>query len=102
MTMHSIDVQIIYVQPEQVWSKKLIMPRGATPIDLIKKSGFLEAFAELTLEELHYGVYSQRVDQHYLMNNFDRLEIYRPLNVDPKTVRRELAKTGKTMSGKDV
>ena len=98
--MHSIHVQVIYAEPNNVWSKKLSVSRGATPVDLINESGFLDAFPQFSLEELHYGIYSQRVDQYYLMKDADRLEIYRPLKADPKTVRRELAKSGKTMSDK--
>lgn len=96
--MHKIEVHIVYALPESVWKKSLQMSRGATPVDVIQQSGLLEAFTDLELTELHYGVYSQRVDQNYLMADGDRLEIYRSLTADPKTVRREMAKAGKTMT----
>ena len=97
--MYAIDVQIVYALKQQLWQKSLKIARGATPIDVIQQSGFLNEFQELELSQLNYGIFSQRVDQNYLMNNGDRLEIYRPLTADPKSIRRELAKVGKTMSG---
>ncbi len=96
--MHTIDVQIVYAFPKKAWIKDLTVSRGSTPVDVIQLSGILNEFEELRSIKLNYGVYSKRVDQHYLMCNGDRLEIYRPLTADPKTVRRELAKAGKTMS----
>ena len=97
--MHTIDVQIVYALQEKAWVKNLTIPRGSTPDDAIKLSGILEEIEELRLMELDFGIFSKKVDQFYLMNNGDRLEIYRQLTADPKTVRRELAKAGKTMSG---
>ncbi len=97
--MHTIEVQIVYALKQHCWQKRLEMARGTTPLDVIEQSGLLNEFEELDLSELNYGVYSQRVDQNYLMNDGDRLEVYRSLTADPKTIRRELAKAGKTMSG---
>lgn len=96
--MHTIDVQIVYAWSKKAWIKDLTVSRGSTPSEVIELSGILDEFPSLSLKELHYGVFSKRVDQHYLMNDGDRLEIYRQLTADPKTVRRELAKAGKTMS----
>lgn len=96
--MHTIDIQIVYAVKNKLWRKQLKVARGVTPVDVIQQSGLLDDNSELELRELVYGVYSQRVDQYYLMSDGDRLEIYRSLTADPKTVRRELAKAGKTMS----
>ena len=96
--MHTIDIQIVYALPNKAWIKNLTVPRGSTPVDVIQLSGIFDEFEDLRAMELNYGVYSKRVDQHYLMCNGDRLEIYRRLTADPKTVRRELARAGKTMS----
>ncbi|MGH1540760.1 MAG: RnfH family protein [Arenicella sp.] len=101
MSQHIIEVQIVYALPDTSWIKAMTVARGSTPEDLIRDSGFLLEFPSLKQQfnnnELAYGVYSQRVDQHYLLEQGDRLEIYRPLQADPKDVRRELAKQGKTM-----
>lgn len=98
---HRIEVQVVYAPKSGLWSKTLVLGRGSTPEDLLEQSGFFTDFPELRSEyeanKLAYGVYSQRVDQNYLLQQGDRLEVYRPLTADPKQVRRELAKLGKTM-----
>ena len=105
MTQHIINVSIVYALPEQAWAKSLVVNRGATPEDLMEQSGLFEAFPELLqkLEKqaLSFGIFTRRVDENYLLVEGDRLEIYRPLTADPKTVRRELALQGKTMSSRD-
>lgn len=104
MTQHTINVSIVYALPEKAWIKSLVMNRGATPEDLMQQSGLFEAFPELQQQlekqKLNFGVFAQRVDENYLLAEGDRLEIYRELTADPKTVRRELAAQGKTMSGR--
>ena len=96
--MPSINVEIVFALESQIWRKNLQVLRGSTPEDVIEESGLLIAFPELKSNKLNYGIYSKMVDQHYLMSENDRLEIYRPLKADPKTVRREMAKAGKTMT----
>jgi len=96
--MHFITVRIVFAFREKAWSKLLQVRRGATPMDIIELSGLLNEFPDLVKEELRYGVYSKQVNDNYLMLDNDRLEIYRPLKADPKLVRREQAKAGKTMT----
>ena len=96
--MHTITVEVIYALPQRVWRKSLTIARGVTPLELIEASGVMSEFSDLTLTELSYGVYGQRINNSYLLVEGDRLEIYRPLTADPKQVRREMAKVGKTMT----
>lgn len=106
MKSHTIKVSIVYALPEQTWLKSMVLNRGATPEDLMQKSGLFDAFPALLQayekQELNFGIYAQRVDDHYLLEEGDRLEIYRSLTADPKVVRRELAAQGKTMSGRGI
>jgi uncharacterized protein len=37
----------------------------------------------------HVGLWGKRVSEHQTLQNGDRVEIYRPLKVDPKVARRE-------------
>lgn len=98
--MHSINIEIVYAFPDKVWRQQLTVLRGSTPLEVIKQSNLFDYFPMLVDKPFHYGVYSKRVDENYLMAEGDRLEIYRDLTADPKTVRREMAKMGKTMTDK--
>jgi putative ubiquitin-RnfH superfamily antitoxin RatB of RatAB toxin-antitoxin module len=41
------------------------------------------------LQQLDFGVWAKRVSANYVLQTTDRIEIYRPLTVDPKVARRE-------------
>jgi putative ubiquitin-RnfH superfamily antitoxin RatB of RatAB toxin-antitoxin module len=54
-------------------------------------------FPELELEEAKIGVFGKATAMTTVLNEGDRVEIYRPLIADPKEVRRKRAAEGKKM-----
>lgn len=96
----NIDVSIVYGLRDQQWLQQLSVPRGTSAYELIKLSGFMDSIDDLKDQELtllSIGVFAQKIDGDYLLQEGDRVEIYRPLTADPKEVRRQLALLGKTM-----
>lgn len=101
--MQSITVSIAYADHQQQWLKEITVQRGASVGDAVIKSGFLQDVDGLvgrSVDSLSLGVYAQKVDPDTLLEDGDRVEIYRPLIADPKEVRRQLALMGKTMGSK--
>jgi putative ubiquitin-RnfH superfamily antitoxin RatB of RatAB toxin-antitoxin module len=92
-----IRVSIYYALPDEVWARELILDRGTTAIEAVNESGILDAVPGLDGTALKLGVFGELVDGHYMLEDGDRIEVYRPLVADPKEVRRELARQGKTM-----
>jgi putative ubiquitin-RnfH superfamily antitoxin RatB of RatAB toxin-antitoxin module len=66
----------------------LQLPPGSTVRDAITHSGVLSAHPELTLEAVSVGVWGQLRSLEHPLRNGDRVELYRPLKVDPKEARR--------------
>ena len=95
--MHEINVSIVYALKDQQWIYEAKVARGTSALEMVVLSGVLEAFPELDKLTLQLGVYAQKVEHDYLLEEGDRVEIYRPLTADPKEVRRQLALMGKTM-----
>ncbi|MFT6031854.1 MAG: putative ubiquitin-RnfH superfamily antitoxin RatB of RatAB toxin-antitoxin module [Arenicella sp.] len=98
--MHTINVSLVYATEKKQWLYEAPVGRGTSAQELIQDSGFMveiEALFERQLETLDIGVFSQKVAHDYLLQDGDRLEIYRPLTADPKEVRRQLALMGKTI-----
>lgn len=60
---------------------------GSAVASFSRIPGF-ETLANLHAHRLQVGVWGQKVDGNVLLKNGDRLEIYRPLMVDPKVARR--------------
>lgn len=65
----------------------LPLDAGATLADAVRASGLLERH-RLVLEGLPLGLWGRRADAATLLRDGDRVEIYRPLLVDPKEARR--------------
>lgn len=102
VTIHSIDVAVVYATKQRQWLKEMNVARGTNAQELVQASGLLEeveALRGVNIEELQLGVYAQKIAVDYLLEQGDRVEIYRPLRADPKEVRRQLALLGKTMGG---
>lgn len=71
-----------------------------TVLDCIRLSGLPEQFPDLDLKTLEVGVWGRKSPLDHLLRNLDRVEIYRPLTVDPKVARRErFAKQGARTAG---
>ena len=101
--MHEITVSLVYATAERQWLYEATVARGTSARELVIDSGFLDRIKQLSnqaIEDLSLGVFSQKVEHDYLLEQGDRLEIYRSLTADPKEVRRQLALAGKTMGKK--
>lgn len=72
----------------QVWLN-VEVPEGATVKDAIERSGILKQFPEIDLEQQKVGVFSKLSKLDAVLEDGDRVEIYRPIICDPKTVKRK-------------
>lgn len=89
-----IDIQLIYALPECPTIIDCQMPKGANILQAITESNILET-CHITLENHKIGIYGNLVDLNYILNDGDRIEIYRPLINDPKEIRRKRANASK-------
>ncbi len=88
-----MKIGIAYALPQrQAWFD-IELPDGATIQDAINRSGILKQFPEIDLEKNKVGIYGKASKPDTVLNDGDRVEIYRPITCDPKTVPRK-AKAG--------
>jgi putative ubiquitin-RnfH superfamily antitoxin RatB of RatAB toxin-antitoxin module len=86
--------------PRQLQRVQLALPQGATVAQAIELSGFAALWSEIDSGPWACGVWGRRCELEQLLRNHDRLELCRPLKVDPKEARRQrhaqhLARFGK-------
>ena len=67
----------------------LRLPTGATVADALRASGLQARHPSLTLDTLPVGIWGAFCDRGAVVRNRDRVELYRPLRVDPKEARRQ-------------
>jgi putative ubiquitin-RnfH superfamily antitoxin RatB of RatAB toxin-antitoxin module len=64
------------------------VPPGATLIDAIRASGMVQRHPGLDLSQSRLGIWGRVQAEDTALRERDRVEIYRPLQVDPKEARR--------------
>jgi putative ubiquitin-RnfH superfamily antitoxin RatB of RatAB toxin-antitoxin module len=85
----SVQVEVVYCpRPGVAEVVSLRLPSGATAADALRQCGLLERHG-LTLDGLVFGVWCRLCEPGMLLRDRDRVEIYRPLTVDPKEARRQ-------------
>lgn len=91
MAESKISVEIAYARPDRQVIIPLEVESGATVETAIKASGILNRFAEIDLAVNKVGIFSKTCKLDQPVRAGDRVEIYRPLLVDPKELRRQRA-----------
>ena len=83
----------------EVVERPVELPQPATVAQALAASGLLQAFG-LDAARLRLGIWGRKATLEQPVRDMDRIEIYRPLTVDPKVARRDrFAKQGSRTPG---
>ena len=95
----SIRVTLVYSpSPRKVQEIALELPLGATLTQALQSSGIQTLFPDLDLQLA--GIWGRKAGLEQVLRDQDRVELYRPLKVNPKVARRErFAKQGARTTG---
>ncbi|MDD9891495.1 MAG: RnfH family protein [Gammaproteobacteria bacterium] len=93
-----INVEVAHGTPEKQLIISLKVPQGTTASEAIELSNIVEEFPAINLQKDIIGIFSKPLDgksrpspEEYVLEEKDRVEIYRPLIIDPKAARLERA-----------
>jgi hypothetical protein len=93
-----LHVEVCYGPgPGRVECVPLLLPAGSTLAQALQASGLLQRFPELGTAP-PAGIWGRRQPPDTLLRERDRVELYRPLKVDPKEARRQRYR-GQRLSG---
>jgi putative ubiquitin-RnfH superfamily antitoxin RatB of RatAB toxin-antitoxin module len=92
-----IEVEVVFALAERQELVALAIAAGATVAEAIDQSGIAKRFPEQDLSACTPGIWGRVADSNQVLQGGDRVEIYRPLNIDPRETRRQLAAEGKSM-----
>lgn len=87
-----IRVEVAYAAPDRQVIKNVELDSGSTIESAIRLSGILSEFPEIHLGHQGVGVFSKPRALTDEVRDGERIEIYRPLLIDPKESRRLKAK----------
>jgi putative ubiquitin-RnfH superfamily antitoxin RatB of RatAB toxin-antitoxin module len=75
--------------PREVLEWSVTLPDGATVRDAIEASGLGQVRPAIDWRAGGAGVWGRKAGADHVLREGDRVEVYRPLLVDPKLARRE-------------
>jgi uncharacterized protein len=86
-----IRIEVVYAEPEAQSVIELELSANATVADALAAAAHRVPFSGLDLAAAPVGVFGDRVSREYRLSDGDRVEIYRPLVIDPRQARRRRA-----------
>ena len=95
-------VEVVFARPGKQVLLNVEIEAGATVAGVIAESGIGERFGAEDFDGLPVGIWGRVVDRDHEVRPGDRIEIYRPLVIDPREARRQLAEAGQTMGRPEV
>jgi len=85
-----ISVTLVYsARAREVAEMILQLDDGCTVAAALQASGWFGHDPSSPLPQAGQGVWGKKVSLAYVLQDHDRLEVYRALTVDPKAARRE-------------
>jgi len=87
-----IEIEVTYALPKKQILKCLKVPYGTTVAQAVQLSGIRNEFSEIQPDNKNLGIFGKIVKPETVLRNHDRVEIYRPIIVDPKEKRRKRVK----------
>ena len=76
-------VEVVQAHADRAEIVKLELPAGATVRDALVAAG---------IDSQRVGIFGKRVSADARLADGDRVEVYRPLQIDPKQARRQRAR----------
>ena len=84
-------IEVAHARPEAQYLRALNVPEDTTVRQAIEISGLLELHADIDLAQHAVGIFGRLCSLEDRLQEGDRVEVYRPLRVDPKLRRRQRA-----------
>jgi uncharacterized protein len=86
-----IRVEVLYALPQRALSKILDLDPTSSVADALRLAAQGAEFAGIELKGSAVGIFGKIARAEHVLQDGDRIEIYRLLTADPKTARRERA-----------
>lgn len=89
MAERPITVDVVFAgSAAWVARRRVEVPAGCTVIQAVEASGIAQCLPENAVDPTRLGIFARKVGPGQLVRDGDRIEIYRPLVVDPMESRR--------------
>lgn len=84
-----MKISVVYALPDRQIVRDLELPEGATVNAALRASGLLQEFPAIMQAVTPVGIYGRVAAGDDALQPEDRVEIYRPLSIEPGVARRQ-------------
>ena len=91
----TITVEVAYALPHKQALLEVEVAAGTTALEAASQSGIADQFEGIDLDNAKLGIFGKVISPKQVLQDGDRVEIYRPLVADPKEVRKARAARAK-------
>ncbi|HET6604784.1 MAG TPA: RnfH family protein [Xanthomonadaceae bacterium] len=91
-TEERIRVEVVYALPQRSWRIELELPAGATVADALAAADLQARIPGARIDPERLAIFARSVTEEQPLSDGDRIEVLRPLQCDPKEVRRRRAR----------
>jgi len=85
--MARLRIEVVYAKREHQEVVLVELDEGARAIDAVRESRLVLLHPEIDAVHPSTGIFGRRVPPETPLRDGDRVEVYRPLFIDPKAVR---------------
>ena len=96
--MATLCIEVCHAEPQRAIVKSYPLTAPATVADALRVAAADPAFAGLDVLQSSVGIYGITVSRDRVLEDGDRVELYRPLAADPKSERRARARQARISS----
>lgn len=96
MTTERMTVEVAYAGASRQVIRQIIVDKGTTARQVLLQSHLADDFPVVDFSVAPIGVCGKKVKDDLVLHEWDRVEVYRPLLVDPKENRRRRAQQKST------
>lgn len=89
--MSLITIEVAYALPKESFLQEFLVQEGTTALQAFELSQVARLYPEIHQNPIKLGIFGDPLKQPstYILEPGDRVEVYRPLKIDPKTSRRQ-------------
>ncbi|OOG56413.1 RnfH family protein [Rhodanobacter sp. C03] len=92
MAEGTITVTVVHAAADRQILRQVVLAAGSTIMQAIDASGIVNALPDGAVDPHRLGVFARKVSPNQPAQDGDRIEIYRPLLLDPMEARRRRAR----------
>jgi len=99
--MPQIRVQIVHALPAAYWATDVLLPHAATVADALVSAGPAIEAGGIIVDTGCLAIFGRTVEPRARLHDGDRIELLRPLLVNPRDARTNRASASRSGLGRD-